>query len=163
MNKNYHISNITNLCYIIKGGDVLLQKKSRGFGEGKWNAPGGKKYKDETPEEATVREVKEETDLDVYNLRLRGRHEFLFEGKPEWNNECYIFTTDHFIGKEKDMGEGELKWFGINEIPLDEMWDDDRFWTKDMLNGEYKEMRFYFDHFGNYLRHEDILKLSHKK
>ena len=58
----YHVM----ICYIINDwGEVLLQKKARGFGVGKWNGPGGKLQAGETPEEACLREVKEETNLDI--------------------------------------------------------------------------------------------------
>lgn len=33
---------IGTLCFIIKNGKVLLARKKRGFGKGKWNGTGGK-------------------------------------------------------------------------------------------------------------------------
>lgn len=155
--KQNNISIITNLCYIINDDMVLLQKKSRGFGVGKWNAPGGKKEEKESIKESVLREIKEETDLDVFNLEEIGFHEFIFKDNDKWNNKCYIFKTSSYSGLPKDMGEGELKWFQIENIPLDEMWDDDRFWTKNMLKGRFNNMRFYFSKEGKYLKHELII------
>ena len=147
---------ITNLCYIIKDDMVLLQKKSRGFGVGKWNAPGGKKELNETIEQSTIREIKEETDLNISNLKNIGYHEFVWEEKEEWSTRCYIFKTNTYRGKPKDMGEGKLKWFPVNKIPLDEMWDDDKLWTKNMLKGKFNNTRFYFDKNSKYLKHNII-------
>lgn len=49
-----------------KSGKLLLVKRSPDESSaGKWSFPGGKIEADETPEEAAVREVKEETDLDI--------------------------------------------------------------------------------------------------
>ncbi len=135
---------------------VLLQKKARGFGVGKWNAPGGKVDKGEDTRDSVTREVREETTLSVFNLKEIGFHEFVFQDKEIWNNRCYIYITKDFRGKPKDMGEGELKWFPIDEIPLEEMWDDDKYWTKEMLKGKFKNTRFFFDSEGKYLKHEII-------
>ncbi|MCK5535272.1 MAG: 8-oxo-dGTP diphosphatase [Bacteroidales bacterium] len=152
-----NILKITNLCYIIKDNKVLLQNKSRGFGLGKWNAPGGKKEQNESINDSVIREIKEETDLDIFDLEEVGYHEFIWKEKSEWNMKCYIFKTSSFLGVEKDMGEGILKWFDIEKIPLDEMWDDDRLWTKNMLKGEFQNMRFYFDKNNKCFKHEIII------
>lgn len=47
-------------------GEVLLGKKTKGSGDlaGQWHLPGGLVDKDETPEEALEREIKEETGLE---------------------------------------------------------------------------------------------------
>jgi 8-oxo-dGTP diphosphatase len=137
-----------NICYIInKQGEVLLQKKRRGFGRGNWNGPGGKIEPGETPEEATIREIKEETDLVIKNLKKMAEIEFIFPDE-DINNYCYVFICEDFIGGPKDMGEGELKWFKKEDIPLDKMWDDDKYWLKDVLKGKYVNMRFHFDENG---------------
>ena len=61
------------LCYIRDRGRVLLQLKADGrFGAGFWNGPGGKAAEGESPEEAAVREVREETGLTVRVVRLLG-------------------------------------------------------------------------------------------
>lgn len=39
---------LATLCYLLKDDQVLLAMKKRGFGEGKWNGPGGKVEKGET-------------------------------------------------------------------------------------------------------------------
>lgn len=152
-----NILKITNLCYIIKDNKVLLQKKSRGFGVGKWNAPGGKKEQNESIEDSVIREIKEETDLIIFDLEEIGFHEFFWKDKSEWNMRCYIFKTSSFSGNEKDMGEGDLRWFDIDSIPLDKMWEDDKFWTKDMLKGKFQNTRFYFNANNKYLKHEIII------
>ncbi len=50
-------------------GDVLLVKHAAG---GEWGAPGGAIEPDESPYDAVVREVREETGLDVEPIALRG-------------------------------------------------------------------------------------------
>jgi len=147
----------TNVCYIINNkNQVLLQKKARGFGAGKWNGPGGKIESGETPEEGTIREVKEETNLDIRNLKKAGKIEFIFTENYDSNNYTYIFVCKDYEGNPKDMGEGELRWYNILEIPLEKMWDDDKYWLLQVLKGEKVSKRFYFDKNGIVIKQENI-------
>ena len=36
------------------------------------------------------------------------------------------------------------KWFKINEIPFDQMWDDDKFWLPKILEGKKLKAKFVF-------------------
>ena len=146
---------IANLCYIFnERGEVLLQCKSRGFGAGKWNGPGGKQNKGETIEEATIREMKEETGVIVRNLKKMGELEFIFIDNEESNFLTHVFVCHDWAGSPKDLGEGELRWFKIDKVPLDKMWDDDQYWLKLLLKGEYQHKRFYFDNKGKVIKYE---------
>lgn len=138
-------NNTTNLCYLLNGrGEVLLQYKRRGFGQGKWNGPGGKSKPGESSEESARRELKEETGAEVGDLEKRGELEFVFNNREEWNQITHIYVTEKFKGEIKASDEGELKWFKIEELPFKEMWDDDIYWLKDALSGKFVKMRFYF-------------------
>jgi 8-oxo-dGTP diphosphatase len=119
------------ICHVSRGEEFLLQLKSKGrFGEGFWNAPGGKIQTGETPEEAARREVEEETGLVIKSLEKVGELEFFF-GKskivPDWT--AVVLLCKDFEGKQKhESSEGELKWYRGNEIPYDKMWSDDKYW-----------------------------------
>ncbi|MEO1527818.1 MAG: NUDIX domain-containing protein [Planctomycetota bacterium] len=51
-------------------GELLLVKRARDPGKGKWGLPGGFVDRGETVEEGLIREVVEETTLQVTSLRL---------------------------------------------------------------------------------------------
>jgi 8-oxo-dGTP diphosphatase len=134
------------LCEIIHGGRLLLQRKSAGkFGEGKWNGPGGKVKPGETPLECVVREVREETGLTVSRLTERGVVDFYFGEKPEPDWVVHIYTTSTFSGEPKESDEGELRWFSLDEIPYDEMWEDDAHWLPVLLQGKRFTGVFVYD------------------
>src|SRR5436309_1546590 len=59
-------------CVIFSGKSVLLIRRKFPPFEGQYALPGGFVEEDETAEEACIRETKEETNLDVNNLRLIG-------------------------------------------------------------------------------------------
>jgi 8-oxo-dGTP pyrophosphatase MutT (NUDIX family) len=75
----------TNICFLMKDGQVLLGMKKRGFGSGKWNGFGGKLKEGEDPRDAMVREIKEEIGISVLPDRLRemGTLEFKFQNNPD--------------------------------------------------------------------------------
>lgn len=136
---------LVNITYILNDcGEVLLQKKARGFGVGNWNGPGGKIKQGEDLAESAKREVFEETEIIVDELEQRGEIEFIFPDE-NINNYTHVFIARKWHGIPKDTGEGELRWFKIQELPLDKMWDDDRYWLPRLLSGENVHMRFYFD------------------
>jgi 8-oxo-dGTP diphosphatase len=146
-----------NLCYVINNQDeILLQYKRKGFGVGKWNGPGGKVEPGETLEQAVIREVKEETGLDIKNLKKMAELEFYFINKEEWNQIAHVYVTKDFTGDIQVSEEGELKWFKIKEIPYDKMWDDDPYWLPNILAGEFMKIKFYFDQNSNLQRYEKI-------
>ena len=55
---------------ILEGDKILLEKRKNMPSKGKWSVPGGLVELGESVENAVVREVKEETGLDVYAPRL---------------------------------------------------------------------------------------------
>ena len=103
-----------------------------------------------------VREVKEETGLDVKNVEKMADLEFVFIGKEEWNQAADVYVAKNFSGEILASDEGELKWFKLDEIPYDEMWDDDPHWLPKVLAGEFMKMRFYFDREGNLQKYEKL-------
>ena len=62
------------LCYVKNGNKTLMLhriKKENDIHEGKWNGLGGKMEAGETPEECVIREVREESGLQIQNPALR--------------------------------------------------------------------------------------------
>ena len=143
------------ICEIIKDGKILLQYKAAGrFGEGKWNGPGGKIKPGETPEMGVTREIREETGLTILNPRLNGVIDFYFGEKPDPDWVAYIFLVTNFTGDLAPNDEGELRWFDINKVPYDDMWQDDAHWLPALIEGRKVKGSFWYSATGTeLLRH----------
>ena len=78
---------LTTLCYIEKDGCYLMMnrnKKQNDENQGKWIGVGGHLEENESPEECIVREVREETGMELTEWKLRGILTFIL---PDWGNE----------------------------------------------------------------------------
>ena len=137
------------LCYLHSRNRVLLLRKAPGlFGEGRWNAPGGKLLPGELPERGAVREMFEETGLAVSNLRFHGLLNFFLGTVRRLDQVVFIFSSKKFVGNLQEGREGELQWFPVEKIPYAEMWEDDHTWLPLLLEGKSFVGDFHFS--GNY-------------
>jgi len=140
------------LCYIINDEKLLMLKKSAGlFGGGKWNGLGGKMGVGESPEQACVREVFEEAGLSISSLKYHGALTFWFGNTKEPTIVCYVFSTESFAGQIREGQEGILRWIGFDQIPYDEMWEDDRYWLPLLIQRKNFAGEFHFNQEGNKL------------
>jgi 8-oxo-dGTP diphosphatase len=64
---------------VTKGDRLLLIERKGVHGQGTWSTPGGHLEYGESPEECAVRETKEETGVDIANVRALGYTNDLFE------------------------------------------------------------------------------------
>ena len=133
------------LAFIIKGDEILLAMKKRGFGAGLWNGYGGKLKDGENIYAAAKREVKEEIGIEVKSMKKVGVLDFYFEGdNPDWNQQVHVFLIERYNGEPKESEEMLPKWFKINEIPYERMWEEDKFWLPKVIEGHSVYGRFLF-------------------
>ena len=133
------------LCLLIKDNEILLAMKKRGFGVGKWIGVGGKVNAGETNIDAAIRETKEEIGVDIINPERVGIFHFVFPYKPEWDQDVHLFVAKEWQGEPAESEEMMPKWFALDEIPYDKMWDDDKIWLPRVLKGERLEADFIFE------------------
>ncbi len=132
------------LCHVIKGDSLLLKRATRGISKGKWNGPGGKFNPGETPAQCAVRETLEETGLRMIDPFLHGKMYFYMNGSRRLDIDGYLFSARKFSGRLKSTEEGEVRWFKRQDLPFNEMWDDDKTWIDLMLEGRRFNSYFYY-------------------
>ena len=102
-------------CLIIKDGKILLGKRKHDPFGGYWGIFGGYVEWDESPEDAVIRELKEETNLSVRDMKL-----FVVYGNPG-RHEKQVITIVYVVEVEgnptPDDDIIEIKWFDLKEIP----------------------------------------------
>ena len=124
------------LCLLVRGDEVLLAMKKRGFGAGKWNGVGGKLNPGEDLETAARREAEEEIGVKMKELRMMGTLGFYFPTKPEWSQEVVVFSCESWEGDPVETGEMAPKWYNKKKLPFDRMWWDDELWMPKVLAGK---------------------------
>ncbi len=137
------MTTLATLCFILRDREVLLIRKKRGFGAGKYNGVGGKVERDENIIDAAIREVKEEVGIEPLELEYAGVLEFYTNGnEPDW--VVHVFLCRKFRGEPKPSDEAEPKWFPLDSLPYDKMWVDDRLWLPHVLSGRRVSAKFWF-------------------
>jgi 8-oxo-dGTP diphosphatase len=129
------------LCFVVRGGEILLIRKKRGLGAGKVNGPGGRMEPGETPMECAVRETQEE--LGVTPLDPEWRGELFFQFVDGYGLHCAVFTAGGCEGEAVETDEAIPLWTPVDAIPFHEMWADDIHWLPGVLEGG--NFRGYFD------------------
>ncbi len=136
-------SDVAVLLFVIRDGEALLIHKKRGLGAGKISAPGGRIEPGETPEEAAVRETREEVCVVPSTPRRCGHLSFQFT--DGYALSCYVLASDACTGDAGETDEAIPRWTSLDAIPYDAMWADDRLWIPLLLAGRPFRGRFVFD------------------
>lgn len=139
------------LCLLIKENqnnkELLLAMKKRGFGKYKWNGVGGKfdlEKGDKNIVDAAIRETEEEIGIKAKELEKVAVLSFYFPYKEEWNQEVHVFYIKNWKGEPTETEEMLPKWFKVKDIPFEQMWDDDKFWLPQILEGKKLKAKFIF-------------------
>ena len=137
------------LILIMKGDEILLGMKKRGFGEGKWNGFGGKLNEGESLEDAAVREMEEEAGIIIDKNKMEKFAElnFTFPFVPKEkavDQLVHVFVVKEWMGDPVESEEMLPKWFSKNNLPYESMWNDDAIWLPKILAGEKLKADFVF-------------------
>lgn len=137
---------LATLCYIEKDDEMLFlhrNKKKNDVHWGKYIGLGGKLEPGESPDECVVREVKEESGLEMSNPVLRGIMTFpLFDGVEDWYT--FLYSASEYSGDILDSDEGELHWIKKESVEKLNLWEGDRLFLDWMSKHEFFSAKFIY-------------------
>ena len=130
------------LCFLLResprhGTEVLMGLKQTGFGIGRIVTLGGHMEPGETPAQAAVREVFEESGVIVAEADLEhaGTIEFVFPARPEWDMSTVVFRAGTWSGTPAPSAEILPAWYPVDAVPYSGMWPDSAHWMPEVLAG----------------------------
>ncbi len=111
--RNIENIEITVLCMLYDNDKLLLQDRLKN----NWcgiTFPGGHVNKNESFVNAVIREMKEETGLDIYNPKLCGIEQFSLDEKTRYL--VLLFKTNQFSGTLISSIEGKMMWISRKDL-----------------------------------------------
>ena len=102
----------TVLCLIEDGSRVLLQDRVKADWKG-YTLPGGHVENGESFVDAVIREMKEETGLDIYEPKLVGVKQFPIEGG---RYIVMLYKATKFSGEVVSSDEGRMEWVEYSRL-----------------------------------------------
>ncbi|MET9930343.1 MULTISPECIES: NUDIX domain-containing protein [unclassified Streptomyces] len=115
---------IADVHIVVRQGDkILLSQRGGPYGFGQWHAPSGKLDPGETPLQAAVRELREETGLHALPEALTLAHTVIHhqgDGTPDRIGFFYELTD--YTGEPENREPAKclaLHWFATHDLPDD--------------------------------------------
>lgn len=147
-------------CYLMKNNKVVVIKYNKGSKkEGCYDTPGGEIEEGEIPKQTVIREMKEETGINIRNPKYRG-HMII-----EYPNRIFdydIFIASEYEGEPKNFSKNTSEWIDINELLqkqklLSNIMILDRYFIKGLIDDNYNvSMYIQVD------EEENVLSLDYK-
>jgi 8-oxo-dGTP diphosphatase len=105
------------LSFVLNGDDILMMKRAphRRVFPNQYNGLGGHIERDEDPLTGAIREIKEESGLDVYSVRLRTIHNI--DAGDDTGIILFVYTAVADSRElTQDTNEGTLEWIPKSKI-----------------------------------------------
>lgn len=108
---------------LIKNEKVLIARRNYGSAKGKYEFPGGKVEQTETKEEALIRELKEECEIDIRNIHFL-ETSIDYQDHEEIHLTCFTCTCDEI--PIKPIVHSEFVWTTPDHIYDYDFFESDR-------------------------------------
>lgn len=136
------------LCNMIKinhGNDVLVLDKVKKYGWEGLTFPGGHVEKIESITESVIREAKEETNLDIENIKYVGMISWYDIDKDD-RIVGFLYETDDFSGElVRENIEGTLEFIDYEELKNMDGHSDSMSEIFAIYDGKYSEIVLYYE------------------
>ncbi|MDO5017886.1 MAG: NUDIX domain-containing protein [Lagierella massiliensis] len=138
---------ILNMCMIYNPKDNKVLVLDKPIKEG-WEGltfPGGHVEKIESIYDSCVREIKEETNLDIWDLKLKGIVQW-YDKSTDTRLLSHLYYTENFKGKLiENSVEGKLFWMDLQEFIKEKNKSASMDEMLELYMGKCEEIIFYFN------------------
>jgi 8-oxo-dGTP diphosphatase len=137
---------LATLCYIKRDKHTLMlyrNKKPDDIHKGKWDGLGGKFETGESPEDCVIREMREESGLEIRKPRLHGLLLFPDFFGDDWY--VFVYTAAEFSGDLIDSAEGTLEWIPDEDLSRLNLWESDAIFFEWIRSGKFFSAKFIYD------------------
>lgn len=132
---------LTVMCMVYEGSRILLQNRVKEDWKG-YTFPGGHTESGESFVECVIREMKEETGLDIEKPILCGIKQFpIAQGRYI----VLLFKTDRFSGKLTSSEEGAVEWVEREKLSDLELTADFMDMLKVFDDDNLTEFQYYYE------------------
>ncbi len=135
---------LCNMIKINRGNDVLVLDKVKKYGWEGLTFPGGHVEKIESLVQSVIREAKEETNLDIENVKYSGMISWYDLDKDE-RIVGFLYETNDFSGELiEDNIEGKLKFIDYDDLKKMDGHSDSMAEIFSIYEGEFSEIVLYY-------------------
>lgn len=136
---------LCNMIKINRGNDVLVLDKVKKYGWEGLTFPGGHVEKVESITESVIREAKEETNLDIENIKYVGMISW-YDIDNDDRIVGFLYETDDFSGELiKENIEGTLEFIDYEELKNMDGHSDSMGEIFAIYDGKYSEIVLYYE------------------
>ena len=136
---------LCNMIKINRGNDVLVLDKVKKYGWEGLTFPGGHVEKIESITESVIREAKEETNLDIENIKYVGMISW-YDMDNDDRIVGFLYETDDFSGELiKENIEGTLEFIDYEELKNMDGHSDSMGEIFAIYDGKYSEIVLYYE------------------
>ena len=137
---------LTTLCYIEKDDKYLMLhrvSKKNDENRDKWIGVGGKLEEGESPEDCLLREVREETNLELLSWEFKGVITFVSDiYETEY---MFLYKSKEYTGELGVCAEGELRFIKKSRISELNIWEGDKIFLKLMEEREFFSLKLIYE------------------
>ena len=120
-NQKHFLGNVTQKAIIEKDGKILV---CRGIGDTVWEFPGGRLHSGESPVDGIIREIREEFDLELKDIKPSSIHpSFNLKSNAHQVFIAYSCSTNGEVKADTSEIE-EFKWVSRKELRVLSMFED---------------------------------------
>lgn len=99
--------------FLIENDKVVVIKYKKGMNDGYYDIPGGKIEENESSYNASIREFKEETNIEIINQKYKGK---VIIEYPERIFDIDVYIVYEYNGNPSNFEENDSTWININDL-----------------------------------------------